>query len=224
MGTPYSLTEKKIVITGASSGIGRQCAILFSQFGAQVIIVGRNKERLSETFNNLKSGQHIQIQADITNYDFTEKIIKDIFSKCGKIDGFVHSAGIELSYPLNNMSPALYEKVFSVNLIAGFEWAKQLSKTKYISPNGASFVFISSIMSQVGNASIVAYSASKGALVSGAKSMAIELAPKKIRVNSISPGYLDDTPMTIARFYWDLGKAWILQMLVYFYYLMHLAG
>ena len=190
MNNPFSLKNKNILITGASSGIGRQCAITFSQLGANVTLIARNKERLKETYNKLDKGNHLIISQDITEYNKLEEVVNTAADKIGKISGFVHSAGIEMTLPLRNMQPSYYEKMFSVNVIAGFELAKIISKKKYIDKNGASFIFISSIMGIVGNPALIGYSASKGALISATKSMAIELVSKNIRVNSISPGHI----------------------------------
>ena len=191
MNNPFSLKNKNILITGASSGIGRQCAITFSQLGANVILIARNKERLKDTFNKLEKGNHLIISQDITEYDKLEQIIKYSVEKVGRISGFVHSAGIEMTLPLRSMQPSYYEKMFSVNVIAGFELARIISKKKYLSENGASFVFISSVMGIVGNPALIGYSASKGALISAIKSMALEFISKNIRVNCISPGHVE---------------------------------
>ena len=190
MDSIFNLTNKNIFITGASSGIGRQCAITFSQLGANVILIARNKERLKDTFNKLKKGNHLIIPQDITEYAKLEEIVNTAVHKVGKISGFVHSAGIEMTLPLRSMQPSHYEEMFSINVITGFELARIISKKKYIHKEGASFVFMSSIMGIIGNAALVGYSASKGALISAVKSMAIELARKNIKVNSISPGYI----------------------------------
>ena len=191
MNNPFSLKNKNILITGASSGIGRQCAITFSQLGSNVILIARNKERLKYTFNKLEKGNHLIISQDITEYDKLEQIIKYSVEKIGRISGFIHSAGIEMTLPLGSMQPSYYEKMFSVNVIAGFELAKIISKKKYLDKTGASFVFISSIMGIVGNPALIGYSASKGALISAIKSMALEFISKNIRVNCISPGHVE---------------------------------
>ena len=191
MNNPFSLKDKNILITGASSGIGRQCAITFSQLGASVILIARNEERLKETYNRLERGNHLIISQDITEYNKLEEVVNTAADKIGKISGFVHSAGIEMTLPLKNMQPSYYEKMFSVNVIAGFELAKIVSKKKYINKEGASFVFISSVMGIVGNPALIGYSASKGALISAIKSMALEFILKNIRVNCISPGHVE---------------------------------
>lgn len=193
---PFNLSEKNILITGASSGIGRQCAIQCSRMGANLILIGRNKDNLNETFNNLIPGKNITICQDITEYDQLELSISEAVLKNGKLDGLIHSAGIEFTLPLGNTRIKHYQEIFAVNVIAGLEIARIISKNKYISETGASFIFISSIMGMVGNTALTAYSATKGALIAAVRSMAIELAVKKIRVNTISPAHLTGTRMS----------------------------
>lgn len=187
----FNLDNKNIMITGASSGIGKQCAITFSQFGANIILVARNKERLEQTFNKLKKGNHVFFVQDITEYDKLEEIVNISVGKIGKISGFVHSAGVDKLLPFKLIEPATYEEMFATNTISGFEIARIISKKKYINSEGASFVFISSIMGILGQIGKIAYCSSKGAIVSGVKAMALELALKKIRVNSILPAVVE---------------------------------
>jgi len=198
MFNPFSLKDKNVVITGASSGIGRKCAISCSQMGATVILLGRNKQRLSETFSLLNNGEHLSYSIDLTEYEQIESVISDVIQKVGRIDGFIHAAGIEKTIPLKMMKASIYKDLFEINFVSGFELAKLLSKKKYCNNTG-SFVFISSIMSIAGNAGLTGYCASKGALVSGTRAMAVELAPKKIRVNCVSPSHLEDTEMSNAK-------------------------
>ena len=187
LNNPFSLKGKNIIITGASSGIGRQCAISCSQMGANVILIARNEKRLKETYNKLERGEHLYFSQDITEYDKIESIINDAVSKVGKIHGFIHSAGIEMTLPLRVLSPTKFEEIYSINVISAFNIARIISKKKYISEN-ASFVFISSIMAQLGQPGKIGYCSSKGALTAGAKAMALELANKHIRINSVLPG------------------------------------
>jgi len=187
----FNLKNKNIIITGASSGIGRQCAITLSQLGANVILIARNKERLKDIFNKLKKGNHLILSQDITEYAKLEEVVNTAVDKIGRISGFVHSAGTEVTLPLRSMKPSYYEEIFSVNVIAGFELAKIISKKKYINKEGASFVFISSVMGILGQSGKIAYCSSKGALTSGVKAMALELAPKNIKVNCVLPGVVE---------------------------------
>jgi NAD(P)-dependent dehydrogenase (short-subunit alcohol dehydrogenase family) len=183
----FSLQDKNIVITGASSGIGRQCAITCSNLGANVILIALEDDKLDETLKLLPQGKNLCYSKDITKYDETDAIITDAVSKLGKISGYIHSAGIEMTLPLNMLKPEHFSKVYAVNVISAFEFSKRISHKKNIDENGASFVFIASIMSDFGQPGKIGYCSSKGALVSGARAMALELILKKVRVNCISP-------------------------------------
>jgi len=187
LNNPFTLKGENIFITGASSGIGRQCAISCSQMGANVILIARDEERLKETFDKLESGNHLFYSQDIVEYDELESIIKDTVAKTGKISGFIHSAGIEMTLPLKMMKSEYYNNLFSVNVISGFEFAKIISKKKYLDSKGASFVFIASIMGVLGQAGKIGYCSSKSSLISGIKAMSLELVNKRIRCNTISP-------------------------------------
>lgn len=188
MKNPFDLTGKTIVITGASSGIGQECAIATSKAGANVVLLGRDLNRLESTYSQLAEGNHLYFSQEITGYDKLEGIIQQVFEKIGKISGFIHSAGIEMTLPLRSMKANDYEQLFAINVIAGFEIARILSKKKYCDEQSASFVFISSVMGLLGQIGKIAYCSSKGALISGCKAMALELAPKNIKVNCVLPG------------------------------------
>lgn len=187
-GNSFSLQKKNIVITGASSGIGKQCAITCSQMGANVILIALEEDKLNETMKLLLDGNNLSYAQDITKYEEIDNVITDAVSKVGKISGFIHSAGIEMTLPLNVLKPENYSKVYSVNVISAFEISKRLSHKKNVDESGASFIFIASIMSDYGQPGKIGYCSSKGALVAGARAMALELVSKKIRVNCISPG------------------------------------
>jgi len=195
MNTILSLKGKNIIITGASSGIGKHCAITCSKLGANVVLVARNRQRLEETYNSLEKGTHLIFSQDITEYNEIENIVINSVERIGKISGFLHSAGIEMTLPLRAMKSSYYENMFSVNVIAGFELARIISKKKYLNENGASFVFIASIMGLLGQSGKIGYCSSKGALLSGVKAMALELSEKNIRANCVLPGVVK-TPMS----------------------------
>jgi NAD(P)-dependent dehydrogenase (short-subunit alcohol dehydrogenase family) len=186
----FSLFNKNILITGASSGIGRECAITASQFGANIILLARDKTRLKETHNKLKKGNHLYFSQDITEFSKLEKIIETSVKKIGRISGFIHSAGIEMTVPLRQMNPIQYQQLFSLNVISGFELARIISKKEYLSDNYPSFVFISSVMDSLGQKGKIGYCSSKGALLAGCKAMALELVNKNVRVNCVSSGVI----------------------------------
>ncbi|MGA1977593.1 MAG: SDR family oxidoreductase [Bacteroidales bacterium] len=197
---PFNLDGRNILITGASSGIGRQCAINCSLMGANVILTGRDEKRLIEVSSLLSVGNHHYHVFDLTNYSEIESLVNKAVRITGKISGFIHSAGIELPVPINLLKPEHFNLLFAINVISGFEFAKIISKRKYISESGGSFVFIASIMGLLGNSALSAYSASKGAIISGVRSLAIELAEKKIRVNAVSPAQIMNTKMSNNKF------------------------
>jgi NAD(P)-dependent dehydrogenase (short-subunit alcohol dehydrogenase family) len=183
---PFTLEGKRILITGASSGLGRQCAIRCSNSGATIIITGRDKTRLMQTFKDLLPGKHSVFEADLSDFDSYETFLTGVMKENGQIDGFVHSAGVELTLPFNMMKPIHYQSLFNINVISGFELCRILLKRKYLSKN-ASLVFIASIMGILGQPGIIGYCSTKGALINGVKAMALELIPYGIRVNSILP-------------------------------------
>jgi NAD(P)-dependent dehydrogenase (short-subunit alcohol dehydrogenase family) len=183
----FSLDNKNILVTGASSGIGTSCCIICAEFGANLIILGRSQRKLDQTLEKLKSGNHFVLSYDLMNIEGIEKALEEPLNKYGKIHGFIHSAGIDITRPLSSLRQIDYQAIFNTNVISGFEIAKILSKKQFCSPDGASYIFIASVMGMVGESGKIAYSASKGALLAGCRSMALELAAKKIRVNCISP-------------------------------------
>lgn len=186
-----SLSGKKILVTGASSGIGQSIAQLASESGAYVVLMARRENALAETITKLKGSQHQYYGVDVTEDDRVKEVIKQAISDGVPFDGFVHSAGSELTVPLKLLSRNTFEKVLSVNAFAAFNIAKLLIQKGNLNPQGASFVFISSVMAALGQAAKIGYCASKGALTSGAKAMALELAPRNIRVNTILPGMVE---------------------------------
>ena len=203
---PFNLAGKHIVITGASSGIGRQCAITANALGAFVILIGRSEERLKETASLLVNTSYILFAADITAYKETEfgleNLLKDL-----KIDGIVHAAGISTTLPLRNITPEKLQPFFETNVFAAINITKLLTKVKFANPEGMSIVFIASVMGIVGELGKTTYSLTKGAIVAGAKSLALELASKNIRVNCILPGVVE-TPMSANAVYAQDVKAY----------------
>ena len=194
MFNPFSLESKIVVITGASSGIGRQIAIDCSKMGAKVIAIARNEERLKETISLCENpSRHSSYSFDLQNVSGIDNLVKKIVDENGKIDGFVHSAGIEKTAPLKLLSYNDYDAVMKTNAFSGFEFVRQISGKKN-SNDAAHFVLIASITSIIGRVGVSAYSASKGAVVSAIRPMAMELSKRKQCINCISPGTIL-TPM-----------------------------
>lgn len=200
----FSLKDKNILITGASSGIGRSCSVECSKSGASLILIARNEEELQKTVSMLAPETKVEtIIADIAQCENLEELIAQKVSEMGKISGFIHCAGVEKTLPLKKHTPQLYHDIFAVNVIAGFEIAKILSLKKYKTET-SSFVFISSVAGMVGEIGKAAYSASKGAVISGARSMAMELSRSNVRVNSISPAMVN-TPI-LEKMFENIGE------------------
>ncbi|GHT19525.1 oxidoreductase [Bacteroidia bacterium] len=196
MNNPFSLENKNIIVTGASSGIGRQTAVACAKMGANVVLIARNTEKLQETLHLMQNTEnHKVIGFDVSDFENIGKTIDEIVREKGKINGFVHCAGMELTVPFIAMKAAHYKEIFNVNTIAAFEFVRHISKKKYAADK-LSLVLISSIAAHCGQAGLAAYSMSKSALTGGIKSLAVELAPKSIRINTIEPGWVLGTNMT----------------------------
>ena len=189
---PFSLEGKNILVTGASSGIGRQCAIDCSKMGAKVVVVGRNIDRLNSVVDEMV-GKGVSFSFDLANIDDIKSFIAKISADHGKFDGFIHAAGIELTNPVKLLKYEDYELLYRVNSLSAFEIVKHLCGMKTFN-RGGSVVFISSISGVIARKGLTAYAASKGALMSAARVIALEMAPREIRVNTISPGTIL-TPM-----------------------------
>ena len=189
------LQDKNILITGASSGIGKECAFRCYDEGAKVHLIGRNESSLNDIYSQLNDNNNSISVLDLRNFQRYQSIIESIVTNHEKIDGFIHSAGYQTTLPISAMNYQMYIDIFEVNTISAFEIIRLLCKKNYGNLSGMSIVLIASVMSIIANPALTAYCASKAALVSGARSLALELANKNIRVNCVSPGYLKDTKM-----------------------------
>lgn len=184
----FNLLNKTILVTGGSSGIGKEIAIQCSNFGANVIIVGRDKERLTQTLNQLNQSSQMFI-CDLTQ---GENII-NLVNLLPQLDGVVFCAGVVEYVPVKLLTQKKIDNIFNVNFNSQVLLTQYLLKNKKINLN-SSLVYISSISSKIGVAGTAMYSSSKAALNTFAKVTASELASQKIRVNSICPGIIL-TPM-----------------------------
>ena len=187
MNNPFSLQNKTILVTGASSGIGRATAVECSRMGAKVIITARNEKRLKETLVLLEGTGHSVFLSDFSK----EGEVEALAEKLPELDGLVNNAGISLTLPCNFITPQKVSEITAVNMAAPILLFSSILKKKKFSKN-ASVVFTGSINGlSVGVAGSSLYSATKGALAGFVKTAAIECAHKKIRVNCVCPGMID---------------------------------
>lgn len=194
---PYNIEGKRILITGASSGIGRATAIECAKLGASCVLVGRNKERLGATLLELKAldsanldAKHLAIQADVTTQEGRAAIV----AQCGQLDGVVLNAGISHTAPVQFVKAEDLEQVFATNTFAPMLLIRALLSKRLINPK-ASIVFASSTDAVNPDVANSVYGASKGALTTYMKGCAKELAGRKIRANAVHPGMVE-TPLT----------------------------
>ncbi len=189
MTSPFDLTGRRILVTGASAGIGRQTAIELSRLGAEVVLVARNAARLAETYAQLEGAGHSCEAFDLNDTDSIPAKLRAIAKESGALHGVVHCAGIQRTRPLRALESSDMEEVMRVNVTAGLLLAKGF-RQKGVCGAGGSIVFVSSVMGIVGNAALSVYSASKGALISMTRSLALELAREGIRVNCVAPAFV----------------------------------
>ena len=189
MFNPFTLGGKTILVTGASSGIGRQCAIDCSRMGARVVAVARNQERLDETLSLMEGEGHRCYSYDLSAVEGIGELVGTIVADNGRLDGMVYAAGIEKTMPFKLLKPNDYEELLKINTISALEMTRGVCNFKNFSKlSGGGIVLIASITASIARGGTAAYSASKGALVSAARVLASELSYRKIRVNCISPG------------------------------------
>lgn len=182
------LTGKHILVTGASSGIGRATALRASQLGARVTLVARNEERLKEVLAEME-GSGAYYPYDLSDVDGIEALVKQIVAEQGKFDGMMYSAGDCLRAPINVCKPNAVRNSMQLNFFAFVECLRCFAKTKN-SNNGASIVTMSSASSLKGEKGLLTLCASKAAMNSAVRCAALELAPRKIRVNAIAAAYV----------------------------------
>ena len=196
MRNPYDFTGKKFIVTGASSGIGRSTAVRLSEQGAQIVLISRNQEKLEETRSMMQEGFHQIIPVDLGRTEDLSEVFDEIISDGVKLDGFVHCAGIATILPLERIRRKNLEECMNINLYALLELARLYAKKKYRNTGGeGSIVAVSSIVARYPAKCQTVYAASKGAVNAVVQTLAIELAKKGIRINSIMPASTDTAMM-----------------------------
>lgn len=214
------LTGKRILVTGASSGMGAETAKLCSQLGAKVALVARREEKLQEVLGQLEGKGHSTFAFDLSKIDEIEGFIKNLITEIGPLDGYVHSAGIPGTRPLKMLKPVNLQEVMDINFNSFVEVTRCITKRSCYNP-GLSIVGISSISSTLGNQAKTAYCASKAAMDAVVRCFAKELAPN-VRANTVCPGMIEtaifekfkdnagdsyDAEVRLYRQYLGLGKS-----------------
>jgi len=183
---PLDFSERKILVTGASSGIGQATAIYLSKLGAQLVLNGRNEERLTLTLSQLSENRHQIVIADLAMEEDLSSMFEKIIGDGIKLNGIVHCAGIPFVMPLQSLTKKRLSKVMENNFFPFIELVRQYAKKKYSS--GGSIVCISSILSVQPRAYEAGYIASKAAMNAAVNSLAFELTKKGIRINGVIAG------------------------------------
>jgi NAD(P)-dependent dehydrogenase (short-subunit alcohol dehydrogenase family) len=187
--SPFSLQGMVVLVTGASSGIGRATASLCADLGATMVLCGRDPDRLEAARASLSGTGHVAIRGDLTDPDARRSLVEAV----PPLDGFVFSAGSAALVPVRMISERHLQSMFSVNYDAPVMLTQGLlAKKKF--HNGASLVYVTAIADHVAPSATAAYSGAKAALTAAVRTIAIEHAKQGIRANCVSPGYVE-TPM-----------------------------
>lgn len=192
MYNPYDFTEKKILVTGASSGIGRAVSIALSKQGATVAMIARNEERLDETLSQMEGSGHLKICVDLAETEDLGNVFKEAVSDGQKLNGLVHCAGIAQIETIKMLNRKRLDAYMRTNYYSFLELVSQYSKKKF--NDGGSIVGISSIASVNPSKCQTIYAATKASMNISAEALSMELAPKNIRINTVMPGFVK-TPM-----------------------------
>lgn len=185
-----NFTDKHILVDGAGNGMGRETAIQLSRLGAKVSLIDLDSEALQETLSLMQGEHHQLVTCNLGELQQIESIIKKIIEKNGAVDGFVHCVGLRCKRPLKMITPDVWQNVFKVNYGSFLEIMRQITRKGNFNA-GLSVVAISSMSAKTGGAGISVYSSSKSAIDGAIRSLAQELAPKKIRINSVMPGQIN---------------------------------
>ena len=187
---PLDLSGSTVLVTGASSGIGREVSILLSVLNARVVLVGRNEERLQQTLASLTGDGHRVETFDLARSEEIPKWVQSIAAETGPLRGIVHAAGKQVATPIRFAAEKKIDDLVRTNLYSAIMLARGFSQKNCYAPGGC-VVFLSSITAFAGKPAISVYAATKGALIALTKSLAVELAPQRIRVNCVAPGFVE---------------------------------
>lgn len=195
MNNLLDLAGRTYLVTGAASGMGRATSILLSEQGAKVVLVDVNEIGLEETKSRCVADMTYCLVLDLSKPETFRECLFQCVSEFGKLNGFVHLAGLPYISPLKTVSSEKCELLYRINSYAAVELSKIFINKKIYSGESGSIVLISSVYGIVGSPANVGYALSKGAVLGITKALAMELAPKKIRVNCVAPGFIKTNMM-----------------------------
>jgi NAD(P)-dependent dehydrogenase (short-subunit alcohol dehydrogenase family) len=187
---PMDLAGRTVLVTGASSGIGQETCRCLSELGAHVILVARDSSRLQQTLSSLEGSGHKIEPFDLSQVDHIPGWLKALTVQTGPLHGLVHSAGLVIVRSVQTWQAKECHELMTVNVYASLALARGF-RQRGVFQSGGSLVFISSVSGLVGQPALSEYSASKGAIISLTKSLALELARQSIRVNCVAPGHIE---------------------------------
>lgn len=184
------LTGRKILVAGASAGIGAETSRLLSRLGAAIVLVARREQQLQDTLSTLDGSGHVYYCQDLGHLDEIEIFVKRVVNDIGALDGYVHCTGISSSRPIAMIKPNVLKEVMDVNFGSFVEMVRCMTKKGNYNA-GMSMVGVSSIAAQQGNQTKTAYAASKAAMDAAVRCLGKELAPKGIRINTVAPALIN---------------------------------
>lgn len=200
---PMDLSGRHYLVTGSGSGIGQAVAVLLDRLGATLSLVDSNPVGLEQTLAVLPSKRHNAFTFDLKLLDQIDSLVGEAVAKGGLLHGVVHAAGIQRVQPVRVLSVETWREIFTVNTEAGLALAKSFNSRKVYAGTSGAVVFISSVMGLVGSPGATAYSMSKAALHGLTRSLALEFASKRIRVNCVAPSFVRTALFNRTAQLWD---------------------
>ncbi len=203
---PMNLIGRRILVTGAASGIGLATARLLSSLGARIAAVDLNADTVATEVLRFDGAGHTSHAFDLRDLDGIPSWMAELAACGGPFYGLVHAAGLSCVQPVRLLEPARYRDALLVNTEAALALARGFQRKAVFEVRGGSIVLISSVMAVAGSPGTAAYGMTKAALIGLAKSLAVELAPKGIRVNCVAPGYVKTPMFDRVSAVWDEGQ------------------
>lgn len=189
----FDLTGQRAIVTGASRGLGRHFALTLARAGAQVALAARGVERLKDAAKDIEAfgGCAVAVHVDVPNRKSVETCVKTAEKALGPIDILVNNAGIAVTKPLLEHAEEDWDSVLDTNLKGIWLMGQEVVQSMVNRGEGGSIINIASVLGERGVSQLPGYCASKGGIINLTRAMAVELAPHRIRVNAIAPGYIE---------------------------------